>query len=151
MSQGLVRICPQGFYREQWLEFDNANGTLCLPCRPGITTDGAGAGLSSLCNKVVPGYGIQQLPDGVTTTPNLTAAITTGGLPTASLCELGYYSLNGYCVSCPSGTVTTAKGAKSIEECSECPRCCQLLLPLRPFARAYLSAVVSLLAPALSV
>jgi hypothetical protein len=121
VSQGLVRICPQGFYRENWVDFDAAVGTLCLPCRPGITTDGAGAGLASLCNRVLPGYGLSQIdevasPEAV---PALPSSNTTGGLPEATVCDIGSYSIGGYCAACPDYTVTRVKGAKSIEECSE--------------------------------
>jgi hypothetical protein len=122
MSQGLVRICPQGFYRENWVDFDAAVGTLCLPCARGITTQGAGKGLRSDCNVVIPGYGVQtfnnvtNLADIPTPTPNEGG----GGLPDATMCDIGYYSLKGQCVACPSGTVTTVRGAKSIEECGEC-------------------------------
>jgi hypothetical protein len=120
MSQGLVRICPQGFYRENWVDFDAANGTLCQPCRPGITTDGAGAGLASLCNRVLPGYGIDTITN--VTGPSSIPALPqrADGLPNATVCDIGFYSLNGYCAECPSGTVTTVKGAKAIEECGEC-------------------------------
>ena len=123
MSQGLVRICPQGFYRENYVDFDAAVGTLCLPCRPGITTAGAGKGLASDCSVVLPGYGIATVSN-VTSAADIPALPqnSTDGLPAASLCDIGFYSLNGYCAACPSGTVTTVKGAKSVEECGEC--CC---------------------------
>lgn len=38
MSQGLVRWCPQGFYRENYTNFDAAVSQICLACKPGITT-----------------------------------------------------------------------------------------------------------------
>ena len=123
MSQGLVRICPQGFYRENWVDFDDAIGTLCLACNPGITTDGAGKGLRSDCNVVLAGYGVSTY-DNVTDPSTVTPPTPTengGGLPNATMCDIGYYSLKGQCVSCPSATVTTVKGAKSIEECGELP------------------------------
>ena len=115
-----MRICPQGFSRENWVDFDAAIGTLCLPCRPGITTNGAGAGLASLCNVVLPGYGIDVVtnvtgPDSIPPLPTN----RTDGLPNATICDIGFYSLGGYCAECPAGTVTRVKGAKSIEECSE--------------------------------
>jgi hypothetical protein len=121
MSQGLVRLCPQGFWREFYVPFDAANGTTCTPCRPGITTDGAGSPQSSLCNKVVPGWGLAAVNNvtGAQDIPALPTNITNGGLPQAYLCDFGYYSLNGYCAQCPSATMTRARGAKSIEECSE--------------------------------
>lgn len=123
MSQGLVRICPQGFYRQNWVNFDAANGTLCLPCRPGITTAGAGKGLPSDCNIVVDGYGVQTVSNFNGTAPAQLPAIqaeSDGGYPSATLCQLGFYSKNGFCVACPHKTVTTSRGAKSIEECGEC-------------------------------
>jgi hypothetical protein len=120
MSQGLVRICPQGFYRENYVDFDAAIGTLCLPCNPGITTDGAGKGLRSDCNVVLPGYGVDTFED--VTDPSTVTPPTTEpgqGMPNATMCDIGFYSLRGQCVSCPSATVATVKGAKSIEECGE--------------------------------
>jgi hypothetical protein len=121
MSQGLVRLCPQGFWRENYVAFDSANGTKCSPCRPGITTDGPGAELSSLCNKVVLGWGIAAVNNvtGPQDIPALPTNISSGGLPQAYLCDFGYYSLNGYCAQCPSATTTRTQGAKVVEECSE--------------------------------
>jgi len=118
VSQGLVRICPQGFYRENWVDFDAAIGTLCLPCKPGITTNGAGAGLASLCNVVLPGYGISEVTNvtGPSSIPALPSS-EPNGLPNATICDIGFYSMGGYCAQCPAGTVTRVKGAKSIEEC----------------------------------
>jgi hypothetical protein len=122
MSQGLVRVCPQGFFREEYVEFDAAVGTVCKPCNPGVTTAGAGAGLRTDCKVVLPGYGILPVENVTSASdiPALPATNTTAnGLPTAALCELGYYSLNGYCARCPKQTVTVVKGAKSVEECGE--------------------------------
>lgn len=122
MSQGLVRICPQGFFRADWVNFDDAAGTLCLPCRPGITTNGAGKGLASDCNVVLEGYGVTEVDDFAGTAPAVLPEIDTaedGGYPEATLCNLGFYSKGGQCVACPFNTVTLSKGAKSIEECGE--------------------------------
>jgi hypothetical protein len=122
MSQGLVRVCPQGFFRENYVDFDAAIGTVCKACNPGVTTAGAGSGLRTDCNVVLPGYGIAEVNNATSAAdvPALPSSNSTdSGLPPASLCELGFYSLGGYCARCPSLTVTTAKGAKSIEECGE--------------------------------
>lgn len=35
MAQGLSRQCPQGFYRENYVDFDDPLGSKCLPCQPG--------------------------------------------------------------------------------------------------------------------
>ena len=124
MSQGLVRMCPQGFYRENYVDFDAAVGTLCLACNPGITTQGAGKGLRSDCNVVLPGYGVQTF-DNVTDPSAIEPPTPTqegGGLPNATMCDIGYYSLKGQCVDCPRDTVTTVRGAKSIDECGESRR-----------------------------
>lgn len=123
MSQGLVRLCPQGFYRETWVTFDSPNGTLCKPCRPGITTEGAGSGPASMCNVVIPGFGIAAIKNvtGPGSIPALPTNTTSdGGLPAATMCDYGYYSLGGYCAECPSATITRSRGAKSVEECSKC-------------------------------
>lgn len=120
-SQGLIRACPQGFYRERYVDFDAPAGTICLPCNPGITTEGAGAGFEYLCNKVIPGHGIgsvYNVTGGSASVPALPVS-DTSGLPNATLCEMGFYSLGGWCVQCPSGTVTREMGAKSVEECGE--------------------------------
>lgn len=121
MSQGLVRVCPQGFYRENYVSFDAPVGTLCLPCRPGITTAGPGAELASQCNQVVPGHGIAAVKNvtGPQSIPPLPTNVSNGGLPEAPVCDHGYYSLNGYCAECPGQSVTRAKGAESIDYCSE--------------------------------
>ena len=123
VSQGLVRICPQGFYRENYVQFDAAVGTICLPCNPGVTTNGAGAKLAAECNKVLPGYGIDEVfnvtgPQSIPVLPQ-----NASGLPAATVCDIGFYSAGGYCAECPAGTVTRVKGAKSIEECSESRTC----------------------------
>jgi hypothetical protein len=122
MSQGLVRLCPQGFYREHYVPFDAANGTVCTPCRPGITTEGAGAGSPTLCSRVIPGHGIAAVNNvtGPQNIPALPSNLNSGGLPQAYVCDFGYYSLSGYCAQCPSATATRARGAETIEECSEC-------------------------------
>lgn len=121
MSHGLVRVCAQGFYREFFLDFDHPNATLCLPCNPGITTDGPGAGSPALCNKVLPGHGISTVDDlsQGAPLPALPPGAEEQGLPPASLCELGFYSTDGFCVRCPSETVTRAKGSTGIEACGE--------------------------------
>jgi hypothetical protein len=120
MSQGLVRICPQGFYRPNYADFDAEVAQKCVACNPGITTSGAGAKSAGECNRVLAGYGVESIPpvsaaEGI---PALPVNDTTG-LPAASVCELGFYSAGGYCVACPSGTVTKTRGAKAIEECGE--------------------------------
>jgi len=119
ISQGLVRWCPQGFYRENYTNFDAAVSQICLPCQPGITTEGSGAQLASDCNRVLPGYGIQTLtnissPSQVPTLPS-----SSNGLPAATMCDIGYYSLGGYCVQCEGGALTRNQGAKVAEECGE--------------------------------
>lgn len=121
MSQGLVRMCPQGFYRETYREFSDATAQKCLACNPGITTQGPGAGLASLCNTVVAGYGIASVynvsgPQNAPVYPQANAT----GLPAATICALGFYSYNGNCLQCPAGTVTTRFGAQAVEECGEC-------------------------------
>jgi hypothetical protein len=122
VSQGLVRVCPQGFWRENYVEFDNANGTTCTACRPGISTDGPGATSAAQCNKVEPGYGIRII--NVTSDQPLPTVADlptpSDGLPAATMCDFGYYSSKGSCVQCPFATVTRARGAASVEECSEC-------------------------------
>jgi hypothetical protein len=97
-SQGLVRTCPQGFYRELFRDFDDPIATTCLPCNPGITTDGAGAGFQYLCNMVLPGYGVSAVfnvtgPESVPALPYSNSS----GLPSATVCDFGFYSLGGYC------------------------------------------------------
>ena len=117
-----MRVCPQGFFRENYVEFDAAIGTVCKACNPGVTTAGAGAKLRSECNVVLPGYGIAPVDNATTAAqvPALPSSNSTDNvLPPASLCDLGYFSVGGYCARCPSLTATTAKGAKSIEECGE--------------------------------
>lgn len=122
MSQGLVRICPQGFYRETYREFTDPLAQVCVACNPGITTNGAGATSPANCSRVLPGYGIGNVQNVTATDqsniPGLTVNETTG-LPTASVCGLGYYSAGGYCAACPQGTVTRANGSQTIEACGE--------------------------------
>jgi hypothetical protein len=124
MSQGLVRICPQGFYRADYKVFDDPSAQVCVPCNPGITTANAGAGLPYLCNQVVRGYGISNVTyvDGVITNPALPALAETSttGYAAATLCGLGFYSSGGNCLQCPKGTATTRLGAQTVEECGEC-------------------------------
>jgi hypothetical protein len=122
MSQGLVRVCPQGFFRENFVEFDNANGTVCISCNPGITTASANSGNRTDCNIVEPGYGLVTRNETGSAAALPTASgvgSTAVGLPTATQCDIGYYSREGYCWRCPKGTVTLVKGAKAIEECSK--------------------------------
>ena len=119
VSQGLVRVCPQGFYRESYVDFDAAVAQKCVACNPGITTAGAGAKLAAECNVVLPGYGIDNILN-VTSPSNIPALPqNSSGLPTASVCAIGFYSAGGYCAQCPAGTVTRVEGAKAIEECGE--------------------------------
>jgi hypothetical protein len=75
---------------------------------------------------VLPGYGIATVPpvSSAADVPALSALTNGTGLPNATLCGLGSYSLGGWCVQCPSGTVTTARGALTIEECGEFVHCC---------------------------
>lgn len=117
--------------REQYVSHDDPVGTRCLPCNPGITTQGAGAGFEYLCNVVIPGYGISSIHNmsGPQDVPALPLS-ETSGLPNATICAIGFYSLGGYCAACPGGTVTRALGATAVEECGECQRV--TLLPLGP-------------------
>jgi hypothetical protein len=121
VSQGLVRICPQGFYREKYLAFNDPAAQVCLACNPGITTAGAGAKSPAECNRVLPGHGISNVFNVSNNPQNIPALPQneTTGLPAATVCPLAFYSANGYCAQCPSGTVTLVLGAKSVEECGE--------------------------------
>jgi hypothetical protein len=123
MSQGLVRVCPQGFWRSTYEDFDAAPAQVCTACKPGITTAGAGSTSAANCSIVVAGYGINNITTYNTpsTIPASTLPVVDPdtGLSAATLCGLGYYALNGNCVVCPYNTVTTAQGAKSIEECGK--------------------------------
>jgi hypothetical protein len=135
MSQGLVRICPQGFYRETYRTFDDALAQVCVACNPGITTAGAGSVSPLNCSVVLLGYGINNTgpatgPGGVTPTP--LGPTPPGGLPAATVCAIGYYSSQtvGSCIACPSNTTTRSNGSKTIEECGEWQGCLLLLLLL---------------------
>lgn len=103
------------------MDYDAPVGTLCLPCNASITTDGGGAGFEYLCNKVIPGYGIGIIYNLTGSDSSIPAQplSNTSGLPSATLCGFGFYSLGGWCVQCPGSTVTRAMGAKSVEECGE--------------------------------
>jgi hypothetical protein len=141
VSQGLVRICPQGFYRANYTAFSAPASQICLPCNPGITTDGPGAGNASLCNRVIPGYGLSQVllsVAGTVTIPALPTPTLAGGLPNATLCAIGFYSSGGYCAQCPSASVTQSMGAKTVEECGECCRARQALIHTRDSVLAVL-------------
>jgi hypothetical protein len=135
MSQGLVRICPQGFWREEFLDFDHPNATICQPCNPGVTTDGAGAGSRSLCNRVLPGHGISTVfnVSGTQSAP-LYPSAGADGLPTATVCNIGFYSFNGFCARCPYDTVTLAKGATAVEACGKlhCYWCLLMQIEVTP-------------------
>lgn len=122
VSQGLVRWCAQGFYRESYVNYEAAVAQICLACQPGITTPGAGAKLAADCNRVLPGHGIQTLTN-VTGPQDIPALpVSGGGLPTAGVCSIGFYSSGGFCVQCPAGSITRNLGAKAIEECGELSR-----------------------------
>lgn len=123
LSQGLVRWCPQGFYRENYVPFDSDVAQICLACKPGVTTPGAGAKLASDCSVVLPGYGIQSLTNVSTPADIPALPYSSSGLPEAHVCGIGYYSAGGYCVLCPWGAVTANYGSKAIEQCSECWLC----------------------------
>jgi hypothetical protein len=121
MSQGLVRLCPQGYFREQYLDFDAPLAQTCTPCQQGINTNGPGATSAQQCNTVLPGYGLANLQanrTGAASLPVLPSS-SPSGLPAASMCPLGYYSDGGYCMGCPGGSVTTRPGAEAVEECGE--------------------------------
>lgn len=143
VSQGLVRICPQGFYRENYLSFNDPMAQVCVACNVGITTEGAGAKSSKECNRVLPGYGISNVFN-VSNNPQNIPALPQNetGLPNATVCPLAFYSANGYCAQCPTGTVTRVMGAKSVEECGESYEstsgtsdCVALLFHLQAFSR----------------
>jgi hypothetical protein len=150
MSQGLVRWCPQGFYRANYTAFDAAVSQTCLACQPGITTEGAGARLATDCSRVMPGYGVSTLNATASSPgqlPTLPMDANTG-LPQANLCAIGTYSLGGFCVTCPSGTVTRQMGAIAVEECGESWSCGTL----GPFGgRGGLSAELPAIVPAVSL
>jgi hypothetical protein len=128
MSQGLVRWCPQGFFRENWVMYNAHVAQVCVACRPGITTPGPGAGLAADCSRVLLGHGLAPVPLGaagqavIPATPQADAQ----GLPAASLCALGFYSTSNYCAQCPAAAATRSLGAQSVEACSECLRACVL-------------------------
>jgi hypothetical protein len=122
MSQGLVRWCPQGFYRERYENFTAAVAQVCLPCNPGITTPSAGSqSASGNCTRVIPGHGIAPVPYvGPQTVAPLLPQNLPGGLPAASVCGIGFYAANGFCMQCPNGAITRAMGSTAIEQCGEC-------------------------------
>lgn len=119
MSQGLVRWCPQGFFREGFVNMDAANSTSCRPCNPGITTAGAGSVNASACATVLPGYGLSNIANvnGVASIPALPQVNAATGLPLADICPIGFYSLGGFCAQCPGNTTTLSKGARTVDEC----------------------------------
>lgn len=119
VSQGLVRWCPQGFYRADYVAFDALVAQQCLACEPGITTAGAGARSAAECNRVLPGHGISTLTNISSALQIPALPASDSGLPAATVCPIGYYSGGGYCVECPSQVVTTNPGANAVEECGE--------------------------------
>jgi hypothetical protein len=119
MSQGLVRVCPQGFWRSTYEDFDAAAAQVCTACNPGITTPGAGSTAAANCSIVIVGYGINNVTSATAAAGIPALPQNASGLPTATLCEVAYYSAAGYCVQCPAGTVTLNRGSKTVEECGE--------------------------------
>jgi hypothetical protein len=115
----LLHCCPShSAHTPRPQTFDAPVAQLCLPCKPGITTAGAGAKLAAECNQVLPGYGISEVRN--VTGPQSIPALpqnTTTGLPEASLCRVGFYGSGGFCAECPGRTATRETGAKTVESC----------------------------------
>jgi hypothetical protein len=61
------------------------------------------------------------LPSNISSAEQLPAlpVNASSGLPPASMCGIGTYSLGGYCVTCPAGAATRQLGATAVEECGE--------------------------------
>jgi len=52
----VVRDCPFGLYRSDFVRTDSRAAISCLSCPKGWTTSGKGKGAKSDCNKLMPGY-----------------------------------------------------------------------------------------------
>ncbi|WIA22051.1 hypothetical protein OEZ85_004397 [Tetradesmus obliquus] len=146
----VVRDCPKGLYREEFVRTDNKTSIACKSCPEGWTTKNIGTPLKSLCNVLLPGY---QAGWGITFDPSdftkfkaikpcpantYGVANTTYGLINApcKACTKNLYSLEAStnftaCLN-PGGFGYTSEGANqcpdgfwaakdSMAPCEQCP------------------------------
>uniref|UniRef100_A0A383VQR0 Tyrosine-protein kinase ephrin type A/B receptor-like domain-containing protein n=1 Tax=Tetradesmus obliquus TaxID=3088 RepID=A0A383VQR0_TETOB len=117
----VVRDCPKGLYREEFVRTDNKTSIACKSCPEGWTTKNIGTPLKSLCNVLLPGYQVTGATNA-TTVNNLPVDTnsTTFDPPATEFCPVGFYAdgTAGFaCVRCPYQATTLKNGSTSADDC----------------------------------
>ncbi|KAF8063058.1 Heat shock 22 kDa protein [Scenedesmus sp. PABB004] len=115
----VVRDCPQGLYREEYVLTTDAAAIKCLSCPPGWTTTAKGATARAACSKLLPGFQLKGAPldDPSVTLPQDEEIVA------ADICPYGYYNDGTVysCKRCPLDTTTETVGARSVNDCQVPP------------------------------
>ncbi|WIA13344.1 hypothetical protein OEZ85_006926 [Tetradesmus obliquus] len=129
----VVRDCPKGLYREEYVRTDNKTSIACLSCPEGWTTQNIGTPRKSLCNVLLPGYqdAIEDcivapgsgVYNGNDTNPWSPTDPINPNTP-AKECPIGFYTNNdtlatsNTCQACSNHGSTTAPGSTSCTVCA---------------------------------
>uniref|UniRef100_A0A383W8R7 Tyrosine-protein kinase ephrin type A/B receptor-like domain-containing protein n=1 Tax=Tetradesmus obliquus TaxID=3088 RepID=A0A383W8R7_TETOB len=117
----VVRDCPKGLYREEFVRTDNKTSIACLSCPEGWTTQNIGTPRRSLCNVLLPGYQVIGADNATSVNGNpLNTTADDFNPPATQFCPVGYYAdgTAGFaCVRCPYQATTLKNGSTSADDC----------------------------------
>lgn len=54
LEMNVVRACPVGMYRKDWVKVTDKKAISCVSCQPGYTTDGIASASEAACNSESP-------------------------------------------------------------------------------------------------
>ncbi|KAF8063858.1 hypothetical protein HT031_003715 [Scenedesmus sp. PABB004] len=119
----VVRDCPKGLYRSNFVRTDNKLAINCLSCPEGWTTASIASTGIDKCNVLMPGYKLATTTAG--TEPTGSAVPVTSSstfVPSAvEVCPIGFFfdgtAGTWSCKPCPYSTITLKNGSASADDC----------------------------------
>ncbi|KAF8072349.1 hypothetical protein HT031_000008 [Scenedesmus sp. PABB004] len=119
----VVRDCPKGLYRSNFVRTDNKLAINCLSCPEGWTTASIASTGIDKCNVLMPGYKLATTTAG--TEPTGSAVPVTSSstfVPTAvEACPVGFFfdgtAGTWSCKPCPYNAITLKNGSTSADDC----------------------------------
>ncbi|WIA40047.1 hypothetical protein OEZ86_013466 [Tetradesmus obliquus] len=115
----VVRDCPKGLYREEYVRTDNKTSIACKSCPEGWTTAQIGTIALRLCNVLLPGYQVVNFTNNSTNNGTIDTNGTDWTPPETEFCPVGSYSdgTTAGCQPCPYSATTLKNGSISADDC----------------------------------
>ncbi|WIA19769.1 hypothetical protein OEZ85_005683 [Tetradesmus obliquus] len=115
----VVRDCPKGLYREEYVRTDNKTSIACKSCPEGWTTAQIGTIALRLCNVLLPGYQVVNFTNNSTNNGTIDTNGTEWTPPETEFCPVGSYSdgTTAGCQPCPYSATTLKNGSISADDC----------------------------------